>query len=45
MKDKASGNVFTIQFLNKQKDVTSQIVLEIKATGDFIVNGKVFGKV
>jgi len=45
MKKKTTPNVFTIQFFNKKKEVTSRIILEIKEDGDFIVNGKHFGKV
>ena len=45
MKDNTAPNVFTIQFLNKNKEVTGLIILEVKEDGDFIVNGKVFGKI
>jgi len=45
MKSQTSPNTFTIQFINKEKEITSQIILEIKENGDFMVNGKRFGKV
>lgn len=45
MKEKIIPNAFTIQFFNKSKEVTGQIILEVKADGDFIVNGKRFGKI
>ncbi len=45
IKSGESPSKFTIQFINKAKKITSQIILEIKENGDFIVNGKQFGKV
>lgn len=45
MKIGKSPNLFTIQFINKEKKVISQIILEIKEDGDFMVNNKRFGKV
>jgi len=45
MKSQTSPNKFTIQFINKEKKTTSLIILEIKEDGDFMVNGKRFGKV
>lgn len=45
MKDKQSANMFVIDFLNKEKKVMSQIVIEIKEDGDFLVNNERFGKI
>jgi len=45
MKSEKSSNTFTIQFIDKKRNVVSHIFLEIKKDGDFMVNGKRFGKV
>jgi hypothetical protein len=45
MKNVKSPNTFTINFINKEKTIISKIYLEVKEGGDFMVNGKRFGKI